>query len=174
VAEDGGGSGKFKALLTKKIAGIPTYAYLVVGILLLAWYLKKRAASKKTDTTATDTSGQNAAANQAFPNAGPMPWSADVFVNNTGGTPAAATNVAPLAVTVTEGTHVADWLQKMNAAYPGLGLTVERIKQLNPNVNIIAANSHGYLSATNPDRGEADPIIYGFNTGTPSAQIRIQ
>lgn len=69
--------GQFKAILTRKYGGIPVWVFALMGVLGLALYLKHRQASKPADTT-----GQNAAASQAFPGAYPMNYSSDVFINN--------------------------------------------------------------------------------------------
>lgn len=64
-------------------------------------------------------------------------------------------------VTVQEGNHV-DWF-----LHPGF--TLDDLRTLNPGIHIAYANKNGYISATNPDRGDSIPV---FNVGT-SAQIKV-
>lgn len=174
--ETGGNTpGKIKAILTRKYFGVPVYIYGLAGILVLAWYLKKRAAEKKAaegDNTLAST------ANQAFPYAAPMNYSSDVFINNQmpQTTPGSNPNV-PQTVSVKEGTWLSSFLEKVNKTYPGLGLTEAKLRELNPQLNIVNANKFGYINAGNPSgRTGGGPDVPVINVGVPNgtAQVRIQ
>lgn len=69
---------QFKAILMRKIAGVPVLAYALIAILGLAWYLKRRQdANKNTSNDALTSTNTD-----VFPYAQPMNYSAgDVFVN---------------------------------------------------------------------------------------------
>lgn len=70
---------RFKAILQRKVGGIPVWVLFAIGILGLAFYLRKRQGEKGISDQASlaDT------ANQTFPNAQAMPISFDTFVNIT-------------------------------------------------------------------------------------------
>jgi len=174
VAEDGGSSSSVGGMLQKKYGGVPLYIYLAIGVLGLALVLKTK---KKTAATTEDTSTAGSSAASTSPNltpqAGLMPWSSDVFVNSTKQDEA----VIPQTVMISEATDLNDFVAKMNAAYKGLNLTPEAFRQMNPTLAVIRANSRGYLSATNPDRGDSDPNKMVINVGpspNSSATVRIR
>lgn len=180
MAEEGGGSsggGSLKRILTKPIAGVPLYVYGGIAVLLLAWYLKKRAASKSksSDTSGTDTTSN--AGTQTFPTAGLMPFSVDTFVNGTTTTSSTDENV-PAAMAANTYEKVPDFLARVNALYPQLGLTMEKLEQLNPNVQFTQSNNYGYISQQNPSRPNdpgAGATVYGFDFGSGNpAQLRIK
>lgn len=168
--ESGGNSGnKIKALLTRKVAGIPAYILLLIAVLILAWYLKRRAAAK---AATPDTTGQNAAAGQTFPYASPMNYSSDVFVNNQAAPPNGG---VPQTVPIGTDTNLATWLANINAQYPNIGLTEDKFRQLNPNIGIALSNVFGYLRADNPaNRPGGGAVVKTITTTAPGTQVRIQ
>lgn len=69
---------KFKAILVRRVAGVPVVVFAVVAVLVLAWYLKRRQAANAN----TDNSALSSTNTDTFPYAQPMNYSAgDVFVN---------------------------------------------------------------------------------------------
>lgn len=147
--ESGGGfGGRLSSILTRKVAGVPVYVYGIVLVLLLAWYMKKRAASsgdKPSDSAATDVG-----AFPTFPYASPMNYSSDVFVNNTippsqpttlpavqpGGTSTATPYGPPVWATVVPGWHVDQWILDLQAGKGpgGVGTTWTHLLALNPQI----------------------------------------
>ena len=172
MAEEGSSSG-FAGVLKKKYAGVPVYVYALIMVLALAIYLKTRkktAATTTEDTSAATTASTNA---NVTPQAGTMPWTSDVFVNSKGNSDTAT----PQTVMISEATSLEDFVAKMNNSYQGLGLTSEAFRQMNPTLNVIRANSHGYLSGTNPERGSTDPSKLVVNVGpspNSTATVRIR
>jgi hypothetical protein len=81
----GGGLG---ATLSRKIGPMPMWAWVGIGVAVLAWYLiKKKSSTSSTtaSTSSTDLTSAQAAANE-FATAGLMPYQGgDVYINNTTG-----------------------------------------------------------------------------------------
>jgi len=78
-----------KGLLTRKLGPAPVWVYFAVGVLIVAWIIKRRqSASTQDDTQNGDAS--------AFPNAQPMNYSSDIFINV-----AAPTGTQPTTPTTT-------------------------------------------------------------------------
>ena len=154
----GGGGSSLSGLLKKKMGGVPVYVWTLIGILALAFFLKSRGTKKATteDTTA-GTSGASTVPN-VTPIAGAMPWSADVFMNQQKQQEA----VIPSTVVAGQPGHLADFVNKMNAAYPALNLTEESLMQMNPDMPIARGNSKGFISASNPDAA-SDPAYLIMN-----------
>ena len=164
---------RIKDMLTRKVGGIPVWVLFLGAILILAWYLRKRAAAKQESAGGNASNALATTAGQTFPYAYPMNYSSDVFVNNQ--TPATSGSAAPMTITVKEGTHLPDLLTQLSQMYPGLTITEDKIKELNPNLPILEANKYGYISSTNPANAPGGgPVIKVINTGTPSTTIRIQ
>lgn len=76
--------GGIAGMLTRRVGPLPIWIYAVIGILGLAWYLRAKAAKNaKTQGAAVDASALAAGATGTFPNAQPMNYSSDIFVNLT-------------------------------------------------------------------------------------------
>lgn len=122
----------FTAILTRRFYGIPVYVFAVIGVLGLAWYFKRKAA--KTPETKTDQLGD--VTTQTFPQGGMMPWTADIFVNNTfpnGPTP--TPNPEPVnqkTIKVLAGQSIVDTIMMLQAM--GKDITWDKFIALNPDV----------------------------------------
>jgi hypothetical protein len=98
----------------------------------------------------------------AWAYAGKPPEGPDSFV--TGGTEGPG---LPTKATVSEGQHVDPWVANMNAQHAGLNLSKDKLRTLNPTLNIAQANKFGYINAANPaNRAGGGPVIDVFNVGT--------
>lgn len=158
------------AFAKKKVGPAPVWVYLVIGVLGLAWYLRSR--KKKTSDSQDATNG---GVMDQFAMAYPMPYQSDVFINTTGSTAQNPNAGVPTTVSVSEGTWLSNFLAKVNEKYPNLALTEAKLRELNPGLNIVAANKYGYISPTNPSgRAGGGPDVMVINTGKPSTQVRIQ
>lgn len=166
----------FKQLFTKKYGGVPGWVFFALFVGLLAWYFawrkKQVKDTSKGGESDTGPTGSNGAGLATFPYAQPMQYDAGTFITTQ--TPADPLGNVPATVTVPEGSHFETFAGNLNAQYPSLGLTKEKLQQLNPNLKIIASNNRGYLSASNPGDQAGGPIIYSINTGSPSGQVRIK
>lgn len=154
----------------RKVGPAPIWVYLLIGIAGLAWYLRYRKSKQQQQEDTTSGGGVLDAYMLAYP----MPYTSDNFINVTGpgNTP---TSSIPTTTSVNEGTWLSNFLAKVNAKYPGLGLTEAKLRELNPGLNIIPANKYGYISDRNPSgRSGGGPDVLVINTGGPSATVRIQ
>jgi nucleoid-associated protein YgaU len=70
------GGNKLRELLLRKFYGIPVIVYALIGIGLLAWYLHKRQQAQQQNPNAAMDNNV-----QVFPDAQPMNYSNDIFVN---------------------------------------------------------------------------------------------
>jgi hypothetical protein len=151
VAEEGGGRNPITGILQRRYFGIPVYVYGGVGVLVLAWYLKRRAAAKAAEKTAnTSSSTVSDVTSQVLPSAYPMSWSSDVFVNQTfPETPAATTT----PTTTTQTTPTVAPAQKYVHVQPGQSLvdTITTLQQGGWNGildQLVAANPGLYNNIT--------------------------
>lgn len=135
----GGGLSGFKAILTKKVGVFPVWVLGLLGILIVAYILKRRAASTAA-VSPTASSNAGSLTSQTFPYANPMNYSNDVYVNNPQTTPTTPTTTPSApgnTVTVLPGWHVDQWLKDINnqgynisyadlvAANPGLVANID-------------------------------------------------
>lgn len=65
-----------KAVLMRKLGPLPVWVYFIVGVLGVAFILKRRTDSQKTSDTGSDLPPGG-----PFPDAQPMNYSSDIFVN---------------------------------------------------------------------------------------------
>lgn len=129
--ENNGGSNRFTKILTKKYVGIPMYVYLAIAVLLLAWYLKRRSA--KTEESKNAGSQVGDVTSQTYPSGWPMPWSADVFINQTipqGNTPVPQPEpVQQKTIHVLAGQSIVDTIMTLQAT--GHDITWNQLVDLN-------------------------------------------
>jgi hypothetical protein len=137
-----------------------------VGILILAYYLKKRQDAKAASQT--NPAASTAGAAQTFPNAQPMNISNDIFLNVKRGGPkkprldAQTPGLGPNA-----NLSVSDWIMAQNTAHPGIGLTLEKLQQLNPNLKLGYANQLGFEGPNNPygtGKYGQDVLVFPYQT----------
>lgn len=136
--EGGGGSGlsvsSFKAVLSRKVGGVPVWVIFAVGVLALVWWFRRKPAAKPDDTdTLMDTSSQT------FPYANPMNYSSDVFVNINGPAqedkgPDAPAQTSPVRTTVKvyPGDSVVNTIKSLQQQ--GVPITWDKFLKLNPQV----------------------------------------
>lgn len=156
----GGGLSGFKAILTKKVGGIPVWAIGLVGIAVIAYILKKRSDAKAA-SGATDSSAASSVAGQAFPYGQPMNYSSDVYINQPTAPPATPgttpqipiaslpKNVAGTGVMVSalQGWNVNQWIKDLNAQ--GIPITYDELIADNPGLPSHLDSSHNFTSQGN-------------------------
>jgi hypothetical protein len=160
MAEEERSSGNsFKAILTRKIGGVPVWIYALIFVLLLAWWLKRR-----SDAASKDTGNLADVSKQTFPYANGMPYSNNLYVQgNTGGG-----DNTTLTWAAINGNHVDDLVTAINSQYPDLNLTRDKLMQLNPNAQFQLSNKYGWVDASNPV--ERDPSTTMWSVRFPGQQ----
>ncbi len=155
AAEDGdrGSSNSgLMALLRRKFGPAPLWVYMLIGVLLLAWVIRRqqqKAAASKTNPNASDVSKTSAAAVfDQFALAYPMPVSVDNFINVKTEPANITVNNPPTYRTI----HVAEG-QNVDTILKQYGITFDQLSALNGGLawpRITNANKNGYISNSNP------------------------
>lgn len=116
---------RLKAILSRKVAGIPVAVYMLLGVLGLAYYLKKR---QDAAAATANPSASVAGAGQTFPNGNPMAFSSDVFINNQ-----LPVGQGPRTAIIPGGTqNIYDWVARQHAIDPSFDWA--KMVKLNPSL----------------------------------------
>jgi len=148
-----------RELLTRKVAGIPVWIVSLVAVLGLAWWLHSRGAAQQT--ASSDTTGAT-----GFPEAVPMSYSSDTFVNvqqpssplptappHWGGNPPAGyigTTPAPTPTPppkTSSVTYVVKSGDTLTAIAAKMGTTVSALYTANKSLIEQVAKQHGFSSS---------------------------
>jgi len=158
-----------REVLTRKIGPAPTWVYGLIGVLGLAWWIKRRqATTKPPEDNANDNITQGGALD-AFSMAYPMPYSSDIFVNVQNpppSVPVTINNPTPVAVTppsvpapvatpapppkvssVTYTVQKGDTLWGIAQRFFGSGTQYGTIYNANKSLIEAVARQHGYSSS---------------------------
>jgi hypothetical protein len=76
----------------------------------------------------------------------------------------------PVTATYAAGNHVLVWINQQNDAHSGLGLTISRLKSLNPAIVIGQANERGFISPSNPAKPGQNIVDVFMSAGTARIQ----
>lgn len=128
----GGGLAGMKAILTKKVGVFPVWVLGLIGVLIVAYILKRRSASAAGTQSGTATTGGDLTS-QSFPYGQPMNYSNDVYVNSPATsttTPTTTPSTPSSTVTVLPGWHVDQWLKDINSQ--GYNITYADLVASNP------------------------------------------
>lgn len=152
---------RFKEILSRKIAGVPVAVIMLLGVLGLAYYLKKR----QDAAAATNPGASVAGAGQTFPNGNPMSYSTDVFINNQN-----PVGRGPRVVIIPAGTqNLYDWVARQHAIDPTF--TWEKMMKLNPGLAAkILWKDPGPGGATEP--GTNTPVYTPWTNSDLPVRVR--
>ena len=84
--DEGGSGGSITSLLKRKFGPAPVWVYAVIGVLGLAWYLKRKGAATSTGNTAAGSTAATTDGAGTFPTAYPMNYNSDIHLQTSQGT----------------------------------------------------------------------------------------